>query len=98
MIELSREGYIFRSKKGLIYELFEPLTFGAKEQYTSDMILIMLSYANLREGLIEAIPDNHIVGYVFGATFLHESIEEYNQYIAEIVEEFETKHNLKGAK
>ena len=87
MIKLEKEGYIFISEKGLKYELLEGVSIGSTPQYTSDIIFIMFSDLDLTV-------DTPLVNFLYGATFINESIEEYNEIIEGMVEEFERRNNL----
>lgn len=89
MIKLKNKGYVFISRNGIEYELLEGITIGAARQRTSDIIFIMLSNTFKYD-----IQDGY-VGHIYGATFLEENIDEYNNYISNIVEKFEKIHNLK---
>ena len=37
----TKEGFKYKSDKGIIYDLFEGLTIGGDKQYTSDIIFII---------------------------------------------------------
>lgn len=87
MIKLEKEGYIFISEKGLKYELLEGVSIGSTPQYTSDIIFIMFSDLDIKV-------DTPLVNFLYGATFINESIEEYNSMIGEMVQEFEMRNNL----
>lgn len=88
MIKLDQEGYYFISSSGISYELLEGVTMGAKEQYTSDVIFVKL----LNEQIYQV--DSPLVGFFYGASFINESIEEYDQIIKEMVLEYERRNNL----
>ena len=87
MIKLEQEGYIYISKRGLKYELLEGVSIGSPKQYTSDVIFIMLSGLDLKI-------QTPFVGFFYGASFINESIEEYDQIIEEMVEEYERENKL----
>lgn len=87
MIKLENEGYIYISKRGLKYELLEGVSIGSPTQYTSDIIFIMFSDLDIKV-------DTPLVNFLYGATFINECIEEYDNMIGEMVEEFETRNNL----
>ena len=87
MIKLEKEGYVYISKKGLKYELLEGVTMGSTPQYTSDIIFIMLSDLDVHV-------DTPFVNFFYGATFLNDSIEEYNNMIRDLVKEYERRNNL----
>ena len=87
MIKLEKEGYVYISRKGLKYELLEGVSIGSTPHYTSDIIFIMLSDLDVKV-------DTPLVNFLYGATFINESITEYNNLIGEMVEEFERRNNL----
>lgn len=87
MIKLENEGYIYISKKGLKYELLEGVSIGSTPTYTSDIIFIMLCD-------LDVSVDTPLVNFFYGATFMNDSIEEYNDIIREMVKEFERRNNL----
>lgn len=89
MIKLNNEGYYFVSTSGIKYILYEGLTFGAKQRYTSDAIIIMLSderYTNKVK--------NDFVGYWLGASFFRECMAEYNDNINDLVTEYEKQNGI----
>jgi hypothetical protein len=87
MIKLENDGYVYISKSGLKYELLEGVTMGAKTSYTSDIIFIMLSDIDLKI-------ETPFVNFFYGASFINESIEEYEKIIGEMVEEYEKNNKL----
>lgn len=87
MIKLEKEGYIYISQAGLKYELLEGVSIGSTPQYTSDIIFVMLSN-------LEVTVDTPLVNFFYGASFINESIEEYNKIIGEMVLEYERRNNL----
>ena len=87
MIRLEKEGYTYVSKRGLKYELLEGVSIGSTPSYTSDIIFIILSNLGVTV-------DTPLVNFLYGATFINESIEEFNSMIGEMVEEFERRNNL----
>lgn len=88
MIKLDQEGYYFISTSGITYELLEGVTMGAKEQYTSDIIFIILQNPYLYK------VDTPYVNFFYGASFINESLDEYNEIIKEMVLEYERRNNL----
>ena len=88
MIELKEQGYIFISKSGVEYELLEGLSMGTNNRFTSDIIFIMLSDERYSTEL------NPFVNFLHGATFIEDSIEEYNEIISGYVEEYEKQNNI----
>ena len=89
MIKLNNDGYYFISDSGIKYELLEGISIGGKRQYTSDAIFIMLNDKNYFEKV-----NNYFVGFWFGASFLHECLDEYNEYISKLVTEYEKENNI----
>jgi hypothetical protein len=89
MIERNKEGFYFISKRGIKYDLYEGVTMGGERQYTSDAIIIMLS--EVRDDV-----DSMLVDFVMGASFLEEELDYFNRWIGDLVEEYETRNNLKG--
>lgn len=88
MIQLQKEGYIYISKAGIEYELLEGVSIGSSPQYTSDIIFIMLKNPFFYE------VDTSFVNFFYGATFIDQSIEEYEKIIASMVLEYERRNNL----
>ena len=88
MIKLNYEGYHFISDSDIEYELLEGVTFGASEQYTSDIIFVMLSDFRYEH-------QEPFVGFLVGANFLKDNIEEYDEYISGMVMAYESSHHLK---
>ena len=88
MIKLSYDGYIFISDSGIEYDLLEGVTMGRPERYTSDKIFIILNDFRYEE-------QHSLVGYLWGASHLKDSIEVYNDHISELVNSFESSHQLK---
>ncbi len=89
MIKLNNEGYYFISDSGIRYELLEGVSIGGKRQYTSDIIFIMLADENYLDKV-----DSYFVGFWFGATFLGESLDEYNECINKSVTKYEKENNI----
>ena len=88
MIELTDQGYIFISSSGVEYELLEGLSLGTTDRFTSDIIFIMLSDERYSTEL------NPFVNFLHGASFLANSLGEYNEIISEYVAEYEKKNNI----
>ena len=88
MIKLDQDGYYFISTSGITYELLDGVTMGARQTYTSDIIFVKL----LNEQIYQV--DSALVGFFYGASFINESIEEYNKIIGEMVLEYERRNNL----
>ena len=89
MIKLTNEGYVFVSKKGIMYDLLEGMSIGAEKQYTSDIIFIFLYDADYN------VKDN-FVGYLFGAGTMQNDIKGYEETIGKIVDEYEEKNFKQG--
>lgn len=88
MIKLSYDGYIFISDSGIQYDLLEGVTIGRPEQYTSDKIFIVLNDFRYE-------PQHSIVGYLWGASHLEDCIKIYDEHISEMVNAYESSHQLK---
>lgn len=89
VIELTEDGYIYRSKKGIEYELLEAMSMGIEPQKTTDLIIIMLDGADYNV-------KNHLVGWVPGAGVLTESLYIYETAIGNIVDAYEEENGLEG--
>lgn len=87
VIELTDDGYIYRSKNGFEYELLEAMSMGIEPQKTTDFIIIMLIDADYSV-------KNHLVGWVPGAGVLTESLYIYETAIGNIVDEYEKENGL----
>lgn len=88
MLKKTVEGYVYiSSKTNIEYALLEGVAIGEDKQYTSDIIFIMLTDPAYNV-------DNNVVGYLFGAGIMKNNPEEYEESIAEIVNEFEQRNNL----
>ena len=87
MIKLEQDGYIYISQAGFKYELLEGVSIGSSLQYTSDIIFIMFSDLNIKV-------DTPFVNFFYGATFMNESLEEYDAIISEMVLEYERRNHL----
>lgn len=91
MIKKNNDGYYFESENGIIYDLLEGVTMGTEPQKTSDIIFVVISGLNLE---IDT-PEEHFVGYLYGASFMNDCMGEYEGYISYMVEEYEKKYFLK---
>lgn len=88
MLKKTVEGYVYiSSKTNIEYALLEGVTIGGNEQYTSDIIFIMLTNPDYNV-------DNNVVGFLFGADIMKTDPEGYEESIKEIVDEFEQRNNL----
>ena len=85
MLKLKEDGYVYVSDRGIEYELLEGISIGAERRYTSDIIFIILNNA-------EYNVDDHIVGYLFGASVLEGQLMDYDESIKSMVDEFEEKN------
>ena len=85
MIKMTEDGYVFISKNGIQYDLLEGLTFGQKQRYTSDIIFVLL-------GSPDYNAEDNFVGYLYGAMFFENDLEEYEKSIGRMVDEFEEKN------
>lgn len=88
MIKLENQGYTYTSKAGIKYELLEGVSIGSTPQYTSDIIFIMLENPFLYE------VNSPFVNFFYGASFIDQSIEEYEKIIDSMVEKYERENNL----
>lgn len=77
MIKMTEEGYVFISESGIQYKLLEGKSIGAKLEYTSDIVFIML--------------DNYIAGYFYGAMVSENNSKDYEEHINDIINEFEKR-------
>lgn len=89
MIKLNNEGYYFISDSKIKYELLEGVSIGGEKLYTSDVIFIMLADENYLDKV-----DNYFVDFLFGASFLGESLDECNEYINKSVTKYEKENNI----
>lgn len=87
MLKLTDNGYVFISKNGIKYNVLEGMTIGVKPRKTSDMIFILLNNADYNV-------EEHLVGYLFGACLLPDREYEYEEAIAELVNEYEKENGL----
>ena len=85
MLKLKEDGYVYVSDRGIEYELLEGMSIGANKRYTSDIIFIILNNA-------EYNVEDHIVGYLFGASVLERQLMDYDESIKAMVDEFEEKN------
>ena len=74
MLKLKEDGYVYVSDRGIEYELLEGMSIGANKRYTSDIIFIILNNA-------EYNVEDHIVGYLFGASVLERQLMDYDESI-----------------
>lgn len=89
MIKLGKEGYYFISESGIKYDLYEGLTMGAEQRYTSDAIMIMLADERYYDKV-----NNYFVNYIMGASFLEEDIDEFDEDISNIVTIYEQENKI----
>lgn len=89
VIELTDDGYIYRSKNGIEYDLCEAMSIGIEPQKTSDLIIIMLDGADYNV-------TNHLVGWAPGASVLTENLYAYEIAIGNIVDAYEKENGLEG--
>lgn len=87
MLKLTDNGYTFVSKNGIEYDILEGMTIGVEPRKTSDMIFIVLNNADYNV-------EEHLVGYLFGACLIPDREYEYEESIAEIVNEYEKENGL----
>jgi hypothetical protein len=87
MLQLTEDGYVFKSKIGIEYNIIEGMTIGVSPRKTSDIIFILLNNADYDV-------ENHFVGYLFGACLLLERENEYEESIADLVDKYEKKNGL----
>lgn len=87
MLQLTADGYVFKSKNGIEYNILEGMTIGVSPRKTSDIIFILLNNADYDV-------ENHFVGYLFGACLLLERKTEYEESIAELVDKYEKENGL----
>ena len=85
MLKLKEDGYVYVSDRGIEYELLEGMSIGSERKYTSDIIFIMLNNA-------EYNVEDHIVGYLFGASVLERQLMDYDESIKAMVDEFEKRN------
>lgn len=85
MLKLKSDGYVYVSDKGIEYELLEGMSIGTERKYTSDIIFIVLNNA-------EYNVEDHIVGYLFGASVFERQLMDYDESIKAIVDDFEKKN------
>ena len=85
MLKLKEDGYVYVSDRGIEYELLEGMSIGSERKYTSDIIFIMLNNA-------EYNVEDHIVGYLFGASVLERQLMDYDESIKSIVDDYEKKN------
>ena len=85
MLKLKEDGYVYISDRGIEYELLEGMSIGSERKYTSDIIFIMLNNA-------EYNVEDHIVGYLFGASVFERQLMDYDESIKAMVDEFEKRN------
>lgn len=89
MLKLKEDGYVYVSNRGIDrgieYELLEGVSIGTERKYTSDIIFIVLNNA-------EYNVEDHIVGYLFGASVLEKDLMSYEESVKELVDDFEKKN------
>lgn len=85
MLKLKEDGYCYISDIGIEYELLEGIKIGGKEKNTSDIIFIMLTDPDHNV-------DNNIVGYLFGASMIESDPKGYEEFIKEMVINFERRN------
>ena len=87
MLNLTEDGYVYTSKNGIKYDLFEGTSIGISPKKTSDIIFVMMSDVDFNV-------ENHIVGWLFGAYILPNRLDEYDASIAEIVDIYEKENGI----
>ena len=85
MLKLKEDGYVYVSDRGIEYELLEGMSIGSERKYTSDIIFIILNNA-------EYNVEDHLVGYLFGASVLERQLMDYDESIKAIVDDYEKKN------
>ena len=85
MLKLKKDGYVYVSDRGIEYELLEGMSIGVERKYTSDIIFIILNNA-------EYNVEDHIVGYLFGASVFERQLMDYDESIKSIVDDYEKKN------
>lgn len=85
MLKLKEDGYVYVSDRGIEYELLEGMSIGVERKYTSDIIFIILNNA-------EYNVEDHIVGYLFGASVFERQLMDYDESIKSIVDDYEKKN------
>lgn len=85
MLKLKSDGYVYVSDRGIEYELLEGMSIGTEQKYTSDIIFIVLNNA-------EYNVEDHIVGYLFGASVFERQLMDYDESIKELVDDFEKRN------
>lgn len=85
MLKLKSDGYVYVSDRGIEYELLEGMSIGTELKYTSDIIFIVLNNA-------EYNVEDHIVGYLFGASIFERQLMDYDESIKELVNDFEKRN------
>ena len=85
MLKLKEDGYVYVSDRGIEYELLEGMSIGSERKYTSDIIFIILNNA-------EYNVEDHIVGYLFGASVFERQLMDYDESIKAMVDEFEKRN------
>lgn len=85
MLKLKEDGYVYVSDRGIEYELLEGMSIGSERKYTSDIIFIILNNA-------EYNVEDHIVGYLFGASVFERQLMDYDESIKSIVDDYEKKN------
>ena len=87
MLNLTENGYVYTSKNGIKYDLFEGTSIGISPRKTSDIIFVMMSDIDLNF-------EEHIVGWLFGAFILPNRLDEYDTSITEMVDIYEKKNGI----
>ena len=87
MLNLTENGYVYTSKNGIKYDLFEGTYIGISPRKTSDIIFVMMSDIDLNF-------EEHIVGWLFGAFILPNRLDEYYASITEMVDIYEKKNGI----
>ena len=87
MLNLTENGYVYTSKNGIKYDLFEGTCIGIWPRKTSDIIFVMMSDIDLNF-------EEHIVGWLFGAFILPNRLDEYDASITEMVDIYEKKNGI----
>ena len=87
IVAVTEDGYVYTSKNGIKYDLFEGTSIGISPKKTSDIIFVMMSDVDFNV-------ENHIVGWLFGAFILPNRLDEYDASITEMVDIYEKKNGI----
>lgn len=85
MLKLESDGFKYISDKGIEYTLLEGMSLGVEPRFTSDIIFIFLDSADYNV-------ENHVVGYLFGASIFEMYPVSYEESIKNLVDEYEKQN------